>query len=94
VPKPPSSDHSTPVGEAVSPTEPQDEAGANIGAPNIQPNITEVVLLIHGIRDFAEWQDMVATVLAEMPNIEVCPLNMDASMPFDSGFLSGYEMLR
>jgi hypothetical protein len=36
--------------------------------------ITEVVLLIHGIRDFAEWQDMVSTVLTEIPNIEVCPL--------------------
>jgi hypothetical protein len=38
------------------------------------PTIEEVVLLIHGIRDFAEWQDMVATVLSAIPNIEVCPL--------------------
>jgi GTPase SAR1 family protein/pimeloyl-ACP methyl ester carboxylesterase len=37
-------------------------------------SIQEVVLLIHGIRDFAEWQDMVATVLSEIQNIEVCPL--------------------
>ena len=41
---------------------------------NASSTIQEVVLLIHGIRDFAEWQDMVATVLAEIPNIEVCPL--------------------
>lgn len=46
-------------------------------APQISPKtstIQEVVLLIHGIRDFAEWQDMVATVLSEIPNIEICPL--------------------
>jgi pimeloyl-ACP methyl ester carboxylesterase len=36
--------------------------------------IEEVVLLIHGIRDFAEWQDVVAAVLSDIPNVEVCPL--------------------
>jgi Leucine Rich repeats (2 copies) len=41
---------------------------------NGHPNITEVVLLIHGIRDFAEWQDMVSTVLAEIPATEISPL--------------------
>jgi hypothetical protein len=34
----------------------------------------EVVLLIHGIRDFAEWQDLVAAVLSEIPNIKIFPL--------------------
>jgi pimeloyl-ACP methyl ester carboxylesterase len=41
---------------------------------NRTPNVTEVVLLIHGIRDFAEWQDMVSTVLAEIPATEISPL--------------------
>jgi pimeloyl-ACP methyl ester carboxylesterase len=63
-----------PLSEAVSPTVPKEKAGAQIAAPNDKPNITEVVLLIHGIRDFAEWQDMVSTVLAEIPTTEICPL--------------------
>jgi hypothetical protein len=59
--EPPLSGHSTLVGQAVLPK-------------NGTPNVTEVVLLIHGIRDFAEWQDMVSTVLAEIPTTEISPL--------------------
>jgi hypothetical protein len=65
---------SEPVDEAISSTEAKEKAGAKIGAPNGQPNITEAVLLIHGIRDFAEWQDVVSNVLAEIPNTEIYPL--------------------
>jgi hypothetical protein len=37
-------------------------------------SVNEAVLLIHGIRDFAEWQHIVSSVLAEIPNINICPL--------------------
>ena len=49
---------------------------------NIRANTTprdadttiEVVLLIHGIRDFAEWEHKVSPILKEMPNKEVWAL--------------------
>jgi hypothetical protein len=37
--------------------------------------IQEVVLLIHGIRDFAEWQHKVSPILKEISNKEVWPLS-------------------
>ncbi|HTD15652.1 MAG TPA: toll/interleukin-1 receptor domain-containing protein [Chthoniobacterales bacterium] len=38
-------------------------------------NIKEVILLIHGIRDFAEWEDLVSPILAEgLSNTEIIPL--------------------
>ena len=65
---------SEPVDEAILSTEAKKKAGEEIAVSNGQPNITEAVLLIHGIRDFAEWQDMVSNVLAEIPNTEIYPL--------------------
>ncbi|MDX1964944.1 MAG: hypothetical protein SFX18_17480 [Pirellulales bacterium] len=40
----------------------------------LSPRPKEVVLLIHGIRTFAEWQPMVKRVLEEIPNTKVIPI--------------------
>jgi hypothetical protein len=36
--------------------------------------ISEAVLLVHGIRDFAEWQSIVSNALADLPRITIIPL--------------------
>jgi len=38
------------------------------------PRVKEVILLVHGIRTFAEWQPMVKRVLEEIPNTQVTPI--------------------
>jgi pimeloyl-ACP methyl ester carboxylesterase len=41
----------------------------------VRATIQEVVLLIHGIRDFAEWEDLVSPILTEgLSNTEIIPL--------------------
>jgi pimeloyl-ACP methyl ester carboxylesterase len=55
-------------------TEPEEKIDADTSAKNGETTIKEVVLLIHGIRDFAEWEEMVSSILNEIPNIEIWPL--------------------
>jgi hypothetical protein len=45
--------------------------------PAPQAQREEVILLIHGIRTQAEWQDMVAVVLRQIPNVVVVPLKYE-----------------
>jgi pimeloyl-ACP methyl ester carboxylesterase len=44
------------------------------GATNMGSTVTEIVLLVHGIRTFASWQPMVKRVLEEIPHMEVRPI--------------------
>jgi YVTN family beta-propeller protein len=54
--------------------EPRAKTGAKSPAPDGEPTIQEVVLLIHGIRDFGEWEQMVSSILEE-PGTRVLPLS-------------------
>ncbi len=53
----------------------QENADANTAAPAVETNINEVVLLLHGIRDFGEWTQMVSSILEEIPGTKVPPLS-------------------
>ena len=53
----------------------QENAGAKTPTTNDKTNINEVVLLVHGIRDFGEWEQMVSNILEEIPGTKVPPLS-------------------
>jgi pimeloyl-ACP methyl ester carboxylesterase len=54
--------------------EPRAKTGREIQAPDGEPTFQEAVLLIHGIRDFGEWEQMVSSILEE-PGTRVLPLS-------------------
>src|SRR5262245_40747131 len=43
-------------------------------APSKSAGIQDLILLVHGIRTFANWQPMVKRVLEEIPNTRVIPI--------------------
>jgi Protein of unknown function (DUF4019) len=45
------------------------------GAANSEIKIDEVILLLHGIRDFGEWEQKVASTLEELPGTKAPPLS-------------------
>jgi len=53
----------------------ESQARPSHSTANDKTTIKEVVLLIHGIRDFAEWQHKVSPILREIPEKEVWPLS-------------------
>ncbi len=55
----------TPSNEAIA------SSGSGLQSQASPPRKKEIVLLLHGIRTFANWQPMVKRVLGEIPNFEV-----------------------